>query len=253
MKSALIALCLALVLAGCQRDQDTSGEDTDGGRPKAAAKADAVPWDRYAPELTAVQAAALYWSLNGGEPDYEQLGRFFIEDWPRNGDAFAKQDRIAVFKPGFEAELRAAPSRRHFVYDSSGDLDHYLPAKRAFPLRLGNLGQSSHQFGNPEQPGAPSHELRFSNLDDWSAIAVADETLARRIEAMVADDSARLRLYLLADGPAARITPAGGALAQRAQMNSLSSYVGTLGVRIMRIAIIDDEGRELAATLPSPE
>lgn len=257
MKPALIGPCLALVLTGCQRDPGTGTPDAGGAQPKAAetakAKADTVPWDRYAPEPTAIQGAALYWSLQGGEPDYEKLGRVFINDWPRNDDAFAKQDRIAVFKPVFEAELQAAPSRRHFVYDSSGDLGHYLPATRAFPLRLGNLGQMSHPFRDPEYPGAPGHELRFSNLGDWAEIAVGDEAVARSIEARVTDDSARLRLYLLAEGPAARVVSAGGDLMQRAQMNSSGSYLGTLGVRIMRIAVLDAEGRELASALPLPQ
>lgn len=235
-------LALMLVLGACQREPSATG----GAPASSAAKADTVAWERYAPEPTAVQAAALYWSLAGGEPDYEQLGRLFIDDWPRDGDAFAKQDRIAAFKPGFEAELRAALSRQHFVYDTVGNLDHYAPATRAFPLRRGNLGMGSYSFRGTRPPSAESPELRFGNLDRWNEIVVTDEAVARNIEAMVAKNSTRLRLYLLAEGPAVDTRPM-----DRQQMMRVGlPKAKLLAVRILRIAVLDEDDRELAAALP---
>lgn len=257
MKPVLVWPCLALmlVLGACQREPSATGGGDgggDGAPSSGTAKADSVAWERYAPEPTAVQAAALYWSLHGGEPDYEQLGRLFIDDWPRDGDAFAKQDRLAAFKPGFEAELRAAPARQHFVYDTVGNLDHYVPATRAFPLRRGNLGMGNYSFAGTRPPSAESPELRFSNLDGWNGIVVVDETVARSIEAMVARNSTRLRLYLLAEGPAVDARGDAGALMGREQAMRIGlPKARLLAVRIMRIAVLDDDDRELAAALPT--
>ncbi len=250
--SGLLGVALLLGAAACRPAAD--GTATAAAEPAASASpADTPAWNRYAAEPDALQGAALYWSLRGGDPDYEQLGRMLLPDWPRDGDAFARQDRIAAFRPIFEQALRAAASQRYFVFDTVGDLGHYDAATRAFPLRIGNLGAlNPHYFANAT--GAESHQLRLVDLAAWSAIAVADEAIARRIEAMVSRNDTRLRLYLFAEGAESGGTLPGDPLSvSREAMSSFNGRPkpGSVRTRIQRIAVIDADGGELAAALPS--
>lgn len=245
-----VAVVAALLwsLAACGPAPAPVADSVAAPAPAAANPAPAaadLAWDRYASPPSQRRGAALYWSLQGTPPDYAALVGLF-DRGARSADAFAQQAREQAFAAAFAADLAAASGDRAFRYEVGADLGHYDFGQKAFPLSVGNLGrQFIHWFCAPGEcrdrdarcpPGMcrdRGYAVAFEGLDVLAAVPVADPALARRIEADVTAGRARLRLSAKAIGTEAA--------------DGWGDVHGTVVARLMRVAILDAEGREVAA------
>lgn len=154
-------------------------ERAEAARVAALPKADpSVPLSAYRMIEEPKQLSLIYQSLKGGEPDVKTLQRIYDPTWYEENDDFKMRDRINAFMPTAKAEMAELTQSTYYAMKLTIELGPYDFDKRAFSL--GAIGREGMGFSLRD---AAAH-VTFLNGTNYAWLPVADETEARRLEAL---------------------------------------------------------------------
>lgn len=123
----------------------------------------------------------LYLGMIGGEPDIKMLQRIYDPTFYEERDDFKLRDRINAFMPTAKAEMAEITQSRYHAMKITLNLGAYDFDKKAFALDA--LSRDGNAF-SLRDAGA---YVTFLNGQNYGWLPVADETEARRIEALRKD------------------------------------------------------------------
>ncbi len=141
-----------------------------------------TPQTAYATLNSGNQLMFLYYALSGLPPDYDSIAQKYSVDYRNTSDEFRKHDLMAALKPQIDASIKAAANQRYVIWTVGNTrIGHYDFNKKAFPLDDGILqqGGSGYFFDNS------SYQIEFVNGAAFASMPVADENVAKDIEARV--------------------------------------------------------------------
>lgn len=241
-RNAIAILILAtLSLSACKKAEDKPADDrnspptgvlgaaTDKAKVKSAAAAlpqpdPAKPLSTY-PEIDrGMQIMFLYVAASRLPPDLPKLAAVFSSEYRETNDSFRKNDLMAAIKPQVEikiAEARTSPYGWMDI-DDSDNLGAYDFERKGFAVE--EFQSARHRYIND----ASDYKLGWANHNQVAFAPVADEAVARQLEAMRTDygNKPRLKIYFFA---------------QSADLNSQK-----VNAIVTRVQITDKSGRVLA-------
>ncbi len=196
MKNPARLLALALFLAGslaaCSKHGDQPASPAQSKAPvlgvQQAAPAELeqpnplVSASSYIPITSGNQLMFLYYALSKMPPDFESMAMSFSQDYRNTNDAFKKNDIMSALKPQMLAAIEAAKSQRYGIWTLDYvPVGHYDFNKKSFflnsPFLTGN--------GTGYYRDNSSYQVNLKNGDAFNAMPVADENVAKQIEALV--------------------------------------------------------------------
>lgn len=232
------ALAAALALAACGKD--TAGADPGDGGSAAAAAADATgpaadaapslpqpdldrPLADYAELKSGQQLMFLYVAASKLPPDFEKLAAGFSREYRQTSDAFRRNDLLQALKPQLEQGIaQAAAAPYAWVELDDVQLESYDFERKGFTV--GEFTGDHHRYFHD----ANEYSYAWANRAQVAFAPVADETIARGLEAARSNWNSRprLRVYFFA---------------QSADLNAqrINAYV-------TRVQVTDRAGRVLA-------
>lgn len=172
-----------------------------------AAKAASLPqpdWNTpdsaYVPVTKGTQLMYLYAAFSGIPPDYDKMAAAISQDYSMTSDQFKKHDMLAALKPKIDAGIAGAKAHPYIVFtDDNPNLGHYDFQRKAFPV-----GSALFQSGGYERffdANAANYMLSVTNGQPFQQINVADENLAKTIEAQVSRyGNFKERIYAFVQG-----------------------------------------------------
>lgn len=157
-------------------------ERAEAARLASLPKADpSVPISAYRMIEEPKVISLLFLGLLGGEPELKMLQGIYDPTYYQEKDDFKMRDRINAFMPTAKAELAEVQKNRYNAMKITLNLGAYDFDKKAFAL--GALSREGNGF-SLQNAGA---YVTFLNGQDYGWLPVADETEARRIEALRKD------------------------------------------------------------------
>ncbi|WP_348946307.1 DUF4852 domain-containing protein [Chitinibacter sp. FCG-7] len=139
----------------------------------------AFPLNQYTEVSNSLPIVQAYYVLNGMPAKFDLMAALASNDYARENDSFKKQDLLKVIQPKLEQQMAALKAKPYMVIDISVKLGAYDFNKKGFPIN----GISEDGFLSYRDVGA-AYALKFSNANDYSFFANADESSAREIEAL---------------------------------------------------------------------
>jgi len=190
----LIAMLLtSSVVMGCSKSADKASDKpvslqdalSNSGKQAAAnsvlPKANpATPLDQYVKLTSGNQLMFMYFGLSNMPVDYEEIAKSYSKDFRRTGDAFKKQDMLKALTPKIDSEIANAKQLRYFVTDTDVSLGSYDFNQKSFSVRNGMSPDAYFYFYDNGD-----YRYSFTNGDQFTALKVSDENLARQIESMI--------------------------------------------------------------------
>lgn len=203
----LVAMLLASsVVVGCSKsadkpsDKQASLQDALSSSNKQAAansvlpKADpATPLDQYVKLTSGNQLMFMYFGLSNMPVDYEEIAKHYSQDFERTSDAFKKQDILKALTPKIDSEIANAKQQRYFIVDTEVSLGSYDFNQKSFSVKNGLSPNAYFYFYNNSE-----YKYSFTNGDQFGALKVVDEALARQIESMLSKQRMKLVFYAFA-------------------------------------------------------
>lgn len=207
MKSvALVPVFLAVVLTACGSSETPAApEAADLTKAKAADPEPdqrsrvAVPWDQYSPVANVSQGGtteqffdlvALNGAMSQVDPaiavNYDTLANMSSRDYFKTKDAFAKKEMLDSLQAKLKERMEHFKRSPYVatVYEYKNNIEGYDFNRGGFPLNVfkgyNTLYAGDTGFGNMGQ----TVQLELKNEDAASVFVVADQELAKRIEAM---------------------------------------------------------------------
>lgn len=207
--ASAIAIALVVLTACSQSDEAASAASSSTGAANAAdaqlvaqavtpamPKADAnTPLEQYAKIESGNQLMFAYYALSGLPVDYEKIAQVYSQDYARTADTFKKNDILTALKPRIDAEIAKAKTQRYFKFNDQPNLSHYDFANKSFAINNAVMqGKASSYFNDN-----PAYNIGITNGEQFAALKVADENLARSIEKMLTDGTGvNFQMYLFA-------------------------------------------------------
>ena len=242
--SPTLAVSLALCLSGCAGKDDPAGEESiasdsllaaaqaitgeTGGQPVTAQASlpqpdPARPLASY-PELkSGQQVMFLYAAASRLPPDFEKMAEAYSSEYRSTSDAFRKNDLMKAIKPQIEQEIAAAVAQPYaWVELDDTDLESYDFGRKGFSV--GEFSSDHHRYFRDVY----TYSYSWANRGAVVFMPVADETLAREIEAMRTqwNNKPRLKVFFFA---------------QSADLNNQR-----VNAVVTRVQVTDRKGRVLA-------
>lgn len=172
-----------------------------------AAKAASLPqpdWNTpdgaYVPVIKGTKLMYLYAAFSGMPPAYDKMAAAISQDYSMTSDQFKKHEMLAALKPKIDAGIADAKAHPYIVFtDDNPNLEHYDFQRKAFPV-----GSALFQSGGYERffdANAANYMLSVTNGQPFQQINVADENLAKAIEAQVSQyGNFKERIYAFVQG-----------------------------------------------------
>lgn len=159
-----------------------------------------TPDGAYVPISKGTQLMYLYAAFSGMPPDYDKMAATISQDYSMTSDQFKKHDMLAALKPKIDAGIADAKAHPYIVFtDGNPNLGHYDFQRKAFPV-----GSALFQSGGYERffdANAANYMLSVTNGHPFQQINVADENLAKTIEAQVSQyGNFKERIYAFVQG-----------------------------------------------------
>ena len=238
-----LAILAALALSACgkqeasptrgQADADASAASPAGtggptGKAPALPKPDpAISLGDYVELKDGQQVMFQYVATAKLPPDFPKLAESFSQEYRKSNDSFRRNDLLQALKPQLEQGIaQAAASPYVWLELDDAQLQAYDFGRRGFPV--GEFAEDRYRYFN----NAREYSYAWANRSQVDFAPVADESIARHIEAIRTDWNARPRLRVYS-------------MAQSADMNAqrVNAYV-------TRVQIVDRNGRVLAEYSP---
>lgn len=208
----LTALAAALLLAACggkknddsNNDAPPAGSLLEAAKEKGveAAKQDALPKpdaDRPLssyPELTSGQQVMfLYAAASKLPPDFEKMAEVYSREYRQSSDAFRKNDLLQAIKPQIEQGIAQAAAHPYaWVELEDTQLESYDFQRKGFVVKEFEGGITRYFSDSPQ------YTYTWANRDQMAFAPVADEAIARELEAMRTrwDRKPRLKVFFFA-------------------------------------------------------
>ena len=192
LRMAALAAAIALTACGGNGDASTDAEAAVSGTARAAlAQPDPnKPLSSYR-ELTSGQDLMfLYVAASKMPPDFEKLAETFSPEYRQTIDAFGKNDLMQTIKPQLEQGIAEAAATPYAWVDiDDADLESYDFERQGFTV--GEFTRDINRYFSD----AGSYTYQWVNRNQVAFAPVADEALARQLEAMqtTTDSGQRMR------------------------------------------------------------
>lgn len=212
-------------LASAQ-DPEALAKAAEAQRAAALPKADpATPASAYVGLDSGTQLMNLFYAVSGMPPDMDQIAQSLSQDYRSTQDNFKRQDILKVLAPRIKADIAAAGQHRYVIWEADNQLiEHYDFERKRFPLKPAFWKGEGNFYYNDNS----SYKISFKGEEKLQSLPVADEAVAREIEAQVDKYQAlRLRLY---------------AFAQDTDLNTK-----TVKSQTLKLELLDNKGRLLAS------
>ncbi|BBE51992.1 hypothetical protein OYT1_ch2479 [Ferriphaselus amnicola] len=171
-----------------------------------------TPIDKYA-ELSATALMFQYAALSGEPLNYEEMAETYSPEYHAERDGFKRADMMAQLKPALDEGVQKARSN-HTYYMSIGCpcrfnigaifLNSYDMNRKLFEVKqYGKPYAPEHETFSPSlnklsfNQMTPAKSIVLGNLHDYKILKIADESVARQIEA-ARKDGFGMKLYLYA-------------------------------------------------------
>jgi hypothetical protein len=165
---------------------------------QAAAARDALPKaDKSTPDSnydalnSGNQLMFVYLALADMPPDYSKIAANVSRDYAQATDEFRKHDLLAALTPKIDAGIAAAKSHRYFKVVIPNPIGKYSFEQKGFPLNSSLWESDSYRYYTDNS----NYKLGFSNGEAFRYLRVADETVARAIEAQRVHYDTKLMVY----------------------------------------------------------
>lgn len=212
-------------LASAQ-DPGVLAKAAEAQRAASLPKADlATPTSAYLSIDSGKQLLDLFYAVSGMPPDMDQIANSLSQDYRATQDNFKRQDILKVLTPRIKTDIAAAGQHRYVIWEADNNLiEHYDFEHKRFPVKPAFWkGESNFYYNDNSQ-----YKISFKGVEKLQYLPVADEAIAREIEALVDKYQAlRLRLY---------------AFAQDADLNNK-----TVKSQTLKLELLDNRGRLLAS------
>jgi hypothetical protein len=151
------------------------------------------PLSQYAKIRSFNQLMFLYYATSLEAPDYKAMAETYSKEYRMENDTFHRADLLAKLRPQLEAGICTANNTQYFTVrlaNSKGAyFSHYDEATKGFHVTIINRSCTGlvgiPEFCRTDQSGIATYDFEFESPDQIN-VPVSDETLARRIEGMVA-------------------------------------------------------------------
>lgn len=239
VRLSMLTLASALLLAACGNKDDTASDTAQppgGALGEAVRQAEATarrtslptadatrPLDSYPAIKSGQQVMFLYVAASKLPPDFDKLAEAHSRDYRQTSDAFRRSDLLKALRPQLEQGIADAVATPYgWVELDNADLQSYDFERKGFVV-----GEFSTPGGYRYFNDASSFSYAWANQEQVAFAPVADEAVARELEAMRGNwnSKPRLRVYFFA---------------QSADLNA--SRVNAL---VTRVRITDRSGRVL--------
>lgn len=150
--------------------------------PAAAPKGDkSLPNEHYQALNSAMQLVFAYLALDTAPVNYEKVAHMMSKEYGGERDEFKKRDLMISLKPTIDKGIEKAKQNRYYSIEI-GDglqLQKYDFESKSFLIK--SFSKSSFNWFFHDNVG---YGLKFSNASSFKNLVVADENLARKIEAL---------------------------------------------------------------------
>ncbi len=158
----------------------------------------AVAWSQYQDMNSGLQIAYTYYALSGEMVNYEKLALMASpEKYRLEKDSFKKNDLLNALKPQIDAGISKAKLSEaryfHTVMGDARDLDGFDFNTKSFTIMSMPFGDAYRYFDD----WSSSYHFTFSNGEKFKTIPIADEAVARKIEALRTNPNAALDLQIV--------------------------------------------------------
>ena len=137
-----------------------------------------VPLESYVEMSSGKQAMFAYLAVDSMPLNYEKVAGQLSQDYRSQSDEFKKRDMLAAMKPAIDAEVAKAKKGGYYYMSIDDRLENYNFDNKAFPHTGFSEGGYRYFYDMSD------YKLKFSNSAQYRSIKVADENLAREIEAL---------------------------------------------------------------------
>jgi len=212
IRTLLIGAAVAAALAGCgKKDAAPAAADTPAAQAPAAAGAPAqaaAPAAASLPKGDPATPLASYQKIDNGNTimflyygildlptQYDQIAEAYSSEYRQTSDSFRRKDIAKALQPRIDQEIARAKSGRYVRLEQDGYnlLARYDFDKKRFALN--EMSDDRYTYFNDN----PGYTLGTTNAGAFSAFDVADEQVARKIEAHLAkNDKLRMEIYAYA-------------------------------------------------------
>lgn len=212
IKPLAFAVLASLALTACKKDgehaataetpQPTGVLGQAATQARAAEAKVALPQPDPNKPLTAYneldsgnQIMFLYVAASKLPPDYEKLAQSYSQEYRQSNDSFRKNDLLQAIKPQLDQRISLAAADPYgWMQVDDAQLGGYDFQRKGFPV--GEFEDGRYRYFND----AYDYRLGWSNHAQLAFLPVADEALARQIEAMrtAYGNQPRLKVYFFA-------------------------------------------------------
>ncbi len=221
--------------ANCRNYNPLQGELADHAMEKAKVRmayANLPKGDVNTPDVQFVdmkepsQLMSLYYAMATSPVIYEDIAKEYSEKYKRERDTFKMQDILKEITPKYEEEINSAKSSRYWRTTIVLRLAPYDAVNKAFNSKNDVLSRTAFRSSSDAwgRGGSYSQGYVLTNIEKYNSIVVADESVARKIEALRTTTifiTAELYMY-----------------AQNAENN-------TVRMQVLKMKVTDKKGNEL--------
>ncbi|MEX5745175.1 DUF4852 domain-containing protein [Massilia sp. X63] len=215
LRTLIIGATIAATLAGCAKKEDTpvagtpaatapapTLADATGAQGVAAAAQASLPKGDPATPLSSYQKINsgntimfLYYGILNLPTQYDKIAEAYSAEYRRTSDGFQRKDILKALQPRIDQEIGRAKANRYVVLEQDGYslLSRYDFDKKSFGVN--EMSDERYTYFNDNS----GYTLGTTNAAAFSTLPIADEAVARKIEAHLSkNDKLRMEVYAYA-------------------------------------------------------